>query len=190
MPFFPTPRLSTLYKIIAKKMELKKAYLEDLLALQAICIKAYSSHFADHWIDNGLALHLEYQYGRKRLVAELADKEIDFFFIQENQVNIGFLKLNLQSSTDFSTIDNCELEKIYILPNYKGMGIGKMALSKVIQYVRTKGKPLLFLCVIESNTNAIGFYKKLGFKFHSKIQIDVPYFREDLKILDRMFLKL
>lgn len=171
-------------------MNLKKASINDLQALQAICIKAYSSHFADHWIDNGLALHIEYQYGTNRLTAELVDKKIDYFFIQQNKINIGFVKVNLQSSNEFSPIDNCELEKIYILPAYSGIGIGKMALSKIINNVRGKGKLLLFLCVIESNTNAIGFYKKLGFKFHSKIRIDVPYFREDLKVLDRMFLKL
>lgn len=60
-------------------MELKKASIDDLQDLQDICIRAYASHFADHWIDNGLSLHLEYQYGSERLASELADEEVDFF---------------------------------------------------------------------------------------------------------------
>jgi len=171
-------------------MELKKAMINDLLDLQEICKSAYSQHFADHWTDNGLALHLEYQYGKKRLIADLGNLDIDYYFIQVNDENIGFLKVKYQSAEEFSSIDNCELEKIYILPKYSGQGIGKKALSIIIQQVREKGKKLLFLCVIDTNESAIAFYEKLGFDFHSTTRIDAPFFREELRGMNRMVLEL
>jgi len=130
-------------------MELKKALLHDLPALQEICKKAYTLHFADHWIDNGLELHLEYQYGTKRLKLELEDKEIAYFFIRQNGTNIGFIKMNYRASTKLSLLDNCELEKIYILPKYSGRGIGKMALSTIINSVLERGKKIIYLCVVQ-----------------------------------------
>jgi len=171
-------------------MQLKKALINDLLELQDICKKAYSLHFADHWTNNGLALHLEYQYGTKRLTADLANNKIEYYFIQENGENIGFLKVKLQSSDEFSNLDNCELEKIYILPKYSGKGIGKEAMKKIIHTVREKGKSIFFLCVIDTNENAIAFYKKLGFAFHSTTRIDAPHFREELRGMNRMAIRL
>lgn len=171
-------------------MKLRKASLSNLLELQSICKKAYAQHFGDHWVDNGLELHLEYQYGTKRLEAELVDKEVDYFFIQQNGLAIGFIKVNYQSSTVLSNLDNSELEKIYILPSFSGKGIGRKAMNQVIKKIRTKRKEMLFLCVIDTNIAAIAFYKKLGFEFHSKTRINAPFFREELKGMDRMVLRL
>ncbi len=171
-------------------MELKKATLHTLLDLQEICMESYSQIFADHWTKNGLELYLEQEFGRKRLMHELTDDDLDYFFIEENGENIGFLKVKYTSSIELSKLDNCELEKIYILPKYSGMGIGKMAMANIINTVRKKGKMALFLCVIDTNEKAITFYKKLGFKFHSKTRLEVPHFKEELRGMNRMVLKL
>ncbi len=171
-------------------MILKKALINDLLDLQEICTKAYSLHFADHWTNNGLQLHLEYQYGTKRLMDDLTDTIVDYYFIQANGENIGFIKVKIQSSEEFSKLDNCELEKIYILPKYSGKEFGKMAMTSIIDAVREKGKKFIFLCVIDTNENAIAFYEKLGFVFHSTTRIEAPYFKEELRGMHRMVLKL
>ena len=79
-----------------------------------------------------------------------------------------------------------ELEKIYVLPECIGMGIGKMALTDIIQKTKNIGKESIILCVIDTNENTIAFYDKLGFKFHSKTILDIPYFKEELKGMIRM----
>ena len=70
------------------------------------------------------------------------------------------------------------------------MGIGKMAMTEIINRVRNHGKKVFFLCVIDTNFSAIEFYKKLGFEFHSKTRLEVPHFREELRGMHRMILKL
>ena len=171
-------------------MDLKKAEQNDISELQKVCATSYSQIFADHWTENGLELYLEREFGIDRLKAELIDTNYEYFFIQNNSENIGFIKVNNKSSSELSELDNCELEKIYILPKYSGMGIGRMAMTEIIKRIRKKGKKLFFLCVIDTNKNAIGFYKKLGFEFHSKTRLEVPFFKEELKGMVRMCLKL
>ncbi|MEP1489977.1 MAG: hypothetical protein ABJK28_16275 [Algibacter sp.] len=41
------------------KRNIKRATIENIEKLQAICIKAYSKNFAIHWNSNGLELYLE-----------------------------------------------------------------------------------------------------------------------------------
>jgi ribosomal protein S18 acetylase RimI-like enzyme len=171
-------------------MELIKALPNDVSALQSICREAYAKVFADHWTENGMDLYLEQEFGSNRLVAELEGSDFAYFFIKEEGEAVGFLKMKYRSSPELSEERNCELEKIYILPKYSGKGIGKMAMSKVIAHAKKSGINLLFLCVIDTNTNAIAFYEKLGFESHSKTRLEIPLFREELRGMNRLMLRL
>ncbi|TPN85268.1 GNAT family N-acetyltransferase [Aquimarina algicola] len=171
-------------------MKLLRATINNISELQEICTKAYSQVFADHWTKNGLELYLEHEFGTQRLHSELKNDNVEYYFITKNDENIGFLKINYTSSNKLSDLDNCELEKIYILPKYSGMGIGKTVMNKIITKIKHKGKKAFFLCVIDTNTNAIAFYEKLGFQFHSKTRLEVTHFKEELRGMNRMCLTL
>jgi ribosomal protein S18 acetylase RimI-like enzyme len=61
------------------------------------------------------------------------------------------------------------------------MGIGKLVLTEIIERKKERGYKNLFLSVIDSNENAIAFYKNLGFHIHSTTRLNIPYFKEELK---------
>ena len=66
------------------------------------------------------------------------------------------------------------------------MGIGNSAFEILLKTSQFQGKEFLFLSVIDTNVKAIRFYEKLGFSFHSKTRLYLPYFREELKGMHRM----
>jgi ribosomal protein S18 acetylase RimI-like enzyme len=82
------------------------------------------------------------------------------------------------------------LEKIYLLPECKGLRIGKWALGTLIEKLEARGTKKLFLAVIDTNLSAIAFYEKLGFSYHSKTRLEIPYFKEELKGMHRMVKEL
>ncbi|CAM1369589.1 GNAT family N-acetyltransferase [Tenacibaculum xiamenense] len=173
-------------------MILKSITTSDILELQKIYIKAYSSVFSNHWVENGMEQYLAKEADYMGLKSDIESLEHLFYFIQHNKTNVGFIKLNntVQDSPIASDQDISELEKIYMLPEYSGKGIGKEAMKELIGLVKELGKRHFFLSVVESNDDAIAFYKKLGFEFHSKTHIDEPGFKEELRGMDRMILKL
>ncbi|MDY8137279.1 GNAT family N-acetyltransferase [Aquimarina sp. 2201CG5-10] len=170
-------------------MKIKKAFLEDINKLKKICIDAYSLNFHNHWNEGGLEWYLDNEFSDKRLTLDLTDKNTEYYFIEHQEKQVGFVKTKINTSSDFIP-NSVELEKIYVLPEYKGMGIGKLALKDIIQKTKNSGKESVFLCVIDTNKNAIAFYKKLGFEFHSKTTLDIPYFKEELKGMNRMIKNL
>jgi len=170
-------------------MKLKKATKDNITELQQISLEAYTKNSADHWNENGLEIYLENEFGDKRIKMDLNNSLIAYYLIQSNKKTVGFLKINYETS-QLSIEDNCELEKLYMLPEYAGLGIGKAALKEAIKEIGKLGKQLLFVCVIDTNANAIAFYKKMGFKFHSKTRLEDTYFKEELKGLNRMCLEL
>ncbi len=171
-------------------MELKRAFIKDITHLKKICIDAYSLNFHDHWNDGGLEWFLNREFSNERLLSDLSDKTIEYYFIVHNEQQVGFIKIKNYVSANFHEENAIELEKIYVLPVCKGMGIGKLALNYIIKKMEERSKKKLFLCVIDTNINAIAFYKKIGFKFHSKTILDLPYFKEELKGMHRMVKKL
>lgn len=171
-------------------MELKKAVLANLDSLKKICNDAYALNFHDHWNDGGLEWYLQREFSIDRLTADLKDKNSAYYFIEHELKPIGFLKIKNNSSIDIQNDTSAELEKIYVLPEYKGKGIGKSALKEIIKRTTARGIKNIYLGVIDTNKDAIAFYKKLGFEYHSKTRLDIPYFKDELKGMHRMVKKL
>lgn len=172
------------------EVQLKKASKENIAELRKICIDCYSIYFGNHWNENGLEWYLDKQFNLIRLKTDLKNTDVDYYFINIIDVPVGFIKINYNSVSNL-VVDPCsELEKMYVLPKYKGKGIGKMAMRKVMNITQKKGRKILFLDVLDTNKNAIAFYEKLGFSFHCNNRLDLPYFKDHLRGIDRMFIKL
>lgn len=171
-------------------MVLKKASFFDLPALKEICADAYAKNFYHHWNENGLEWYLEREFDEEKLNADLANCQLEYYFIMYHENPAGFVKIRYNATFDRINNKAVELEKIYVLPEFKGMGIGKAALSEIIKSLKKQGIKTLFLSVIDSNTNAITFYEKQGFAWHSNIRFDLPYFKEELKGMHRMVIDI
>ena len=171
-------------------MELKKAALTDLVDLKKVCSDAYALNFHNHWNEGGLEWYLQREFSSERLTVDLNDKNTVYYFIKHELKSVGFLKIKYNSGSDFQNNISAELEKIYVLPKHKGKGIGKTALKEIIKRCTADGIKNLFLAVIDTNLAAITFYEKLGFEYHSKTTLDIPYFKEELKGMHRMVKEL
>ncbi len=172
-------------------VEILKANISDMKGLRSLCENLYTVYFGDHWDHPGLELYLEEQFGVEKLKSDLMSPLIDYYFILLNGKVVGFLKINNNAVFErFTKSETAELEKMYIFPEFKGKGIGKDALNGVIETIRRKEKKMLFLDVLDTNKDAIGFYEKVGFKFHSKKRLKYDLFKEELKGLYCMYLEL
>ena len=81
----------------------------------------------------------------------------DYFFIQSNGKNIGYLALQNRDS-------HIHLSKFYILQKYRGQGHGKSTMAFIREYVSKNGLKSLRLVVNKENQDTIAVYEKMGFK--------------------------
>ena len=172
-------------------IHLRKVYLQDRTSFQEIARAAYYQNYFDHWNTKaGVDQYIEEQFGTARLKIELVDPTIEYNFIEYKGEIVGFTKLNLSPKGIDLLSGLCELEKIYLLPKFIGKGIAKQALSSVLHHAKAEGKKAVYLYVIDSNTNAIAFYRSFGFEIESKTQFNAPEFKEELRGLFKMRLAL
>ena len=72
------------------------------------------------------------------------------------------------------------LNKLYVLPELNGKGIGKKLMDFIVQDISHRGFTSIELNV-KRNNPAVGFYKRLGFEVISEVNIDIGsgYFMND-----------
>ncbi|MBT8300610.1 MAG: GNAT family N-acetyltransferase, partial [Maribacter sp.] len=77
---------------------------------------------------------------------------------------VGYLKLNVnEAQSDLKGEDSIELERIYVVREFQGKGIGKEMLAYAKRLAAKTTKAFLWLGVWERNKGAIKFYKQNGF---------------------------
>lgn len=63
-----------------------------------------------------------------------------------------------------------EVQAIYILDEYKNMGLGRKLIEAAENELRALGFTAVSLWVLKGNNNATGFYKRMGYAFDGKEQ--------------------
>jgi len=58
----------------------------------------------------------------------------------------------------------CELRKLFLLPESRGLGLGKKLTEDCLEYAKSKGYKKCYLDTLQSMKSAISLYEKLGFK--------------------------
>jgi len=170
---------------------IRKATGYDLSLLFDLCRRSYAENYADHWNDGGLARYLDKVYGWDTLKSELVNPDVSYFIAFVHAEPAGFIKLHLNSNLPgHPSTKGMEVEKIYFRLQFKGKGIGKKLMALAMQEAKGHGKETIWLGVIDTNTNAIAFYKTMGFEFHDKTVLDLPYFKEELRGMWRMKLRV
>lgn len=108
--------------------------------------------------------YLDFAFNKDKLTSELLNPQSSFYFVFLRKKVVGYFKLNIDNAqTDMKTMDCIELERIYVVEELQGKGIGARILKKIKHLAHKTGKSFLWLGVWENNASAIKFYQKNGF---------------------------
>ena len=67
--------------------------------------------------------------------------------------------------TDGLPGDTCELVKMYLIPQARGLGLGKIMIKKCIEQAREKGFSKIYLETMPELKQALNVYAKFGFEY-------------------------
>lgn len=146
-------------------IRIAKAKLSELNLLREIAVRTFTESFSDQNSEDDMQLYLEQNLSLDKLEREMSDAFSVFYLGYYNAVAVAYLKLNFdKSQTETHKADSLEIERIYVLKEYKGRGIGKQLLGKAVEIAKKAKLNNISLGVWEKNTEAIAFYRKHGFK--------------------------
>lgn len=136
----------------------------ELVTLQKISYATYQAAFASMCAEDDMNAYLETSFRMERLKKELANKSSWFYLLYQDHRLVGYLKLNEgEAQTEFLDRESLEVERIYVIGDFQGQGMGRRMLQKAVDTAQERGKSYLWLGVWDKNEKALAFYKKNGF---------------------------
>ena len=150
-------------------MQIRKLDITDLENLQKISITTFRETFEEVNSEKDMQKYLDENLSLERLKSELENPDSEFYFIENENKNLGYLKLNFGNAQTEKVEENYfEIERIYVLKAFLGQKIGQILFDKAIEIGREKNLEYVWLGVWEENHRAIRFYGKNGFEIFGK----------------------
>lgn len=147
-----------------RNIQITKVTADDIKRLQKIGKQTFSEAFASGNSQENLTKYLDEGFSEEKLKAELSDSNSAFYFASIDNKVIGYLKLNISGSqTELKDEKALEIERIYVLKEFYGEGIGQMLCDYACKIAKETQMDYVWLGVWEENPRAIRFYEKNGF---------------------------
>jgi ribosomal protein S18 acetylase RimI-like enzyme len=91
-----------------------------------------------------------------------------YFAISMDEQDVGFLDLEPNNPIE----GNMKIQKIYVLPEFQGMGIGYELMKQAFDFAKENQMNSMTLQV-NRNNKAVEFYKKFGFEIIDEQDFDI-----------------
>ena len=144
-------------------LQLRKVESKDIDLLHHISVLTFVDTYAQDNKPENVAAHIAENLNETQLLSEIADSNSIFYFAELNDEVVGYIKLNKgKAQTESTYPTGGEIERIYVLPAFKGQGIGKKLFHQSVQQIREWNCELVWLGVWEKNKKALQFYKHMG----------------------------
>lgn len=136
-----------------QKFTIRPAVLEDTEQLFSLILALADYEKLSHAVTGNSQALQEHLFGEKPCIEAV---------VADCQGEIGGFALFFSSYSTFLTKPGIYLEDLFVLPPYRGQGMGKALLSYVAQLGVKRGVGRLEWSVLDWNQTAIAFYEKMG----------------------------
>ncbi len=144
---------------------LKQCSINDLETLRKLSMETYETAFRSFTTDEIMQAYLQDAFSPEKLGTELSNPASAFYFLYADDKLAGYFKINVAAAqTDIRDPASIELERIYVLEIFRGMGLGSFLMQCVIDTALAYEKDYIWLGVWEKNEKAIDFYRRHGFE--------------------------
>jgi ribosomal protein S18 acetylase RimI-like enzyme len=147
-------------------LQIMRADVSNAAMIATIGKKAFRASF-EHLFKSREELfeYLEYTYDPVKLAKSIRKENNYYFLAWLNGEPVGFAKVKKDSLNDqIESISQIELQKIYVLKECQGRGVGTALLNEVKNLARDIYPDYIWLDTHISNEKAIRLYERSGFK--------------------------
>lgn len=156
------------------EFRIRKGTENDIRIIEDLAHKTWPFAYKDIITPGQLKYMLQLIYSPEALWKQMNDSH-QFLIAEEDQTPVGFASYSYLGNNGLF-----KLQKLYVLPEFHGKGLGKELLDFVIKDVRSRGARTLRLNMNRGN-RAKNFYERNGFKITGEEDIDIGnnYFMND-----------
>ena len=145
-------------------MRITSLTVSDVSILRGIARDTFIETFSEANKAEDMDRYLTENFSEEQLARELSTPDSFFYVAEVNGHVVGYLKLNTaHAQTEPQAADALEIERIYVLSNYHGNGVGQALYHHAMSVAEDRKASYVWLGVWEHNHRALRFYEKNGF---------------------------
>ncbi len=144
-------------------LSVRRASDNDIPLIRSLADEAFRDTYREILSPDQLEYMMDWMYSEQSLRRQMGQDGHVYFIAEYFEKPCGYVSvqpLGLQEDGAFLF----ELQKIYLLPAFQGMGIGRKLYAHVASFVRraANGWPCRIELHVNRNNKAVDFYKHLG----------------------------
>ena len=159
-------------------MEIIQANTSHISTIQDIALRSWEITYADILSQEQMNYMIDMMYSTQALKKQMTEQNQFFLLIKTDPLSdiLGFISYEFNYKNQPKT----KIHKLYLLPECKGKGMGRILIDKVATLAQTEGNSYLSLNMNRDN-KSIGFYKQMGFEIVGEEDNDIGsgYLMED-----------
>lgn len=166
---------------IGSVVAIVRAQERDIPALSNLCADTFRETFSHDNTEEELQAFFDEAYNHDVLKRELDHDESETYLAYVDDVLAGYLKINWGDAQTERKLENAfEVQRIYVLKEYHGQGVGKALLEKALRIAESGNFSWAWLGVWEKNYKAQHFYTQYGFEKFGEHQFVVTPEKTDI----------
>jgi ribosomal protein S18 acetylase RimI-like enzyme len=149
--------------VMNKDIVYRNAVPDDCLKLSILYKQVYIQTYGTEGVSDEFAHFISQQFAVERLEQTIKALPGNIIVALYKNNLVGVVEIELEKKCPVGTIIAPELNKLYILEWFCGIGIGNSLLQEAEKFVLSKGINEMWLWVLETNARAISFYERQGY---------------------------
>ncbi len=155
---------------------IRKAHIEDIPLIRNIAETAFPATYREILTPEQIGYMMEWMYSLPNLHKQMTEEKHIYYIAFHEDDAVGYVSIQQQDEDLF------HLQKIYLLPDMQGRGLGRQLFSHALQRIKEIHPAP---CRVELNVNrsnkASGFYEKMGLSRLREGDFDIGggYFMND-----------
>jgi diamine N-acetyltransferase len=143
---------------------IEKPSAADIVELTKVAITTFRQSHGHSSPEEDLENYISQNFTEANFLAEIQNPLNDYhLLIVENKI-VGYSKIRLNHSIEGYDQNITKLERIYLLEEVHGSGLGKVFFDFNVSISKDAGQKGIWLYVWVDNHRAIKFYNKMGFE--------------------------
>lgn len=173
---------------VSNSIQLKAITIKEYSELLQLLKRIYPPAYKHLWLNEDCSFYFKKFYSKENLKLELSNPNAAYYFVFHNSNQVGIIRfVHDIPFEDLPKKKATYLNRIYLGEEAQGKGVAKELFNWIEKGVKQKGGNLIWLKVMDSQKQALRFYKKQGFRLGKPTSLDFELIHTHLRGMYTMY---
>ena len=167
---------------LSENIQLEAVTVNKHAKLVALIQRIYPPVYKHLWVSEDCDFYIHTFYNLENLKLELSDPNSEYYFVNYFSKTAGIVRINYnQTLVKQPNTSGVYINRIYLGEEAQGKGVAKTVFNWIEERALKNNNKLLWLKVMDTQNQALNFYKKEGFKIYNTTALEFELIHKHLR---------